>query len=92
MTIVRQDPVQHRHHQEGKTVQSLDAQNGPSLVALLGALAHPVALLTSASPVGTSDLIAGMIDAVTVVVGAVSKSVLLAMVAGVIAVVIARAL
>ena len=40
------------------------------IVALLGALAHPVALLTSASPVGTSELIAGMIDAVTVVVGA----------------------
>lgn len=37
MTITRQDPVQHRHHQEGKTVQSLDAQNGPSLVALFGA-------------------------------------------------------
>lgn len=41
MTITRHDPVQHRH-QEGRAVQSLDAQTGPSLVALLGA--QPAAL------------------------------------------------
>ena len=43
MTITRHDPMQHRHL-EGTAVQSLDAQTGPSLVALLGACAtRPVA-------------------------------------------------
>lgn len=36
MTITRHDH-QHRDHQEGRAVQSLDAQTGPTLVALLGA-------------------------------------------------------
>ncbi len=40
------------------------------IVALLGALAHSAALLMSTRPMGTSELFAGMIDAVAVVGGA----------------------